>query len=237
MRYMRYFIMVLLLLLLPINRGTSALTINIGFSTEALSADERNILLSNIKISMLSIEPPKKAVECFDVNESGLIAIGSNTYDNKIISIYTSNGIFQYGYSFKCSGKFGVEWSKDCLIIYLVRSDVAIVVDSMGEVKDVLKIQNTIENNSYWNHFVFSTKRNNIDTVYTLRNDMGFFNIFASSYSQVVATKTNGEEVIIYDVNQDQFLNMLLIFIVVIVFILIVIFYLIRLLIRTKYNI
>lgn len=65
----------------------------------------------------------------------------------------------------------------------------------------------------------FSTKREIGDTEYFLKNDMGIFNLFASSYSQLIVTNKNGEESIIYDVNSTHFSNVALAVAVVTMFI------------------
>ena len=204
MKYIRRFSTALLLLILLITGEIEAFAMNTGFSTEELSEDQRNIFLKNIHLSMLADEPSKKAIECFDVNENGAIAIGCSASDNKTVCIYTSDGNFQYGYSFECSGSFGIEMDKNNLIIYFVRSDIAIAIDPTGEVESILKIQSTSENNSYWNDSVFSTIRKVGDTEYRLKNDMGILNIVASSYSQLIVVNSAGEETILYDVNSSQ---------------------------------
>lgn len=219
MSYIRKFFTIMLLLLLLIIGGVEVLAMNTGFSTELLPEDNMNTLLKNINISIFTDEPPKKAITCFDVNEDGVIAIGCSNSENKTVCIYTSDGVFQYGYSFKYSGNFGIELDKSVLNIYLVRSDVAISVNSVGEVESILKIKNTSENNSYWNNCVFSTSRRIGNTEYVLENDMGILNLFASSYSQLIITNKNGERIIIYDVNSAQFSNMIIVVSLVIVFI------------------
>lgn len=222
MRCIRYIFTIILLLLLLVIGGVEVLAMNTGFSTELLPEDDINRLLKNVNISMLADEPPKKTIECFAVNEDGVIAIGCSSSENKTVCIYTSDGVFQYGYSFKCSGNFGIELDKSVLNIYLIRSDIAIAVNSVGKVESVLKIQNTSENNSYWNDCVFSTRRKIGDTEYFLENDMGILNLFASSYSQLITTNKSGEENIIYDVNSAQFSNMVVV-VGVIVFICLVV--------------
>lgn len=219
MKRIRCIFTIILLLLILVTEGAEVVAVNTGFSTESLSEDDTNTLLKNVNISMLADEPSKKAIECFDVNEDGLIAIGCSSSENKTVCIYTSDGIFQYGYSFKCSGNFGIELDKSVLNIYLVRSDIAIAVNSAGEIESTLKIQNTSKNNSYWNDCVFSTRRKIGSTEYFLENDMGILNLFASSYSQLITTNTNGEESIIYDVNSAQFSKMVVNVGAVIVFI------------------
>ncbi len=215
MRYIRYSLTTLFLLIWLINSGIDVLAMNTGFSTETLPKQDIEIFLNNINIFLLTDEPDKKAIECFDVKEDKTIAIGYSSSDNKTISIYTDEGLFKYGYSFRCSGNFGIEWDNDELIIYFVRSDIALSVNALSEVKGIQKILNTTENNSYWNHNVFSPKRYVDGTEYTLKNDMGILNIFASSYSQLVTKNVNGKETIIYDVNTSQISSIIVIFIIV----------------------
>ncbi|MBE6686110.1 MAG: hypothetical protein E7591_02650 [Ruminococcaceae bacterium] len=236
MKLIRHIFTIILTLLLLVFGGVEVLAMNTGFSTESLPEDDMNTLLKNVNISMLTDEPPKKTIECFAVNEDGVIAIGCNSSENKVVCIYTSDGVFQYGYSFKCSGNFGIEFDKSVLNIYLVRSDIAIAVNSVGEVESILKIQNTSENNSYWNDCVFSTRRKIGDTEYFLKNDMGILNVFASSYSQLIITNKYGEESIIYDVNSAQFSNMVVVVGGVIVFICLVVAVVIWQFIKLKRN-
>ncbi|MDD7635688.1 MAG: hypothetical protein PUJ55_01975 [Clostridiales bacterium] len=219
MRYIRCIFSVLLLLFLLTNGGLEVFAINIGFSTEPLPEDDIDTFLENVNISMLADEPEKKAIACFDVNENGEIVIGSRDSDNKTVCVYTSDGDFQYGYSFECSGSFGIELDKNILYIYFVRNDVAIAVNPMGEVESIRKIQDTSENNSYWNNSVLLTRRKVGDNEYILTNNMSVLNVFASTYSQLVTINKNGEESVIYDVGSTQFPNMVAIFIGAIVFI------------------
>ena len=108
----RYIFTIILTLLLLVFGGVEVLAMKTGFSTELLPEDDINTLLKNVNISMLADEPPKKTIECFAVNEDGMIAIGCSSSENKMVCIYTSDGVFQYGYSFKCNGNFGIELDK-----------------------------------------------------------------------------------------------------------------------------
>lgn len=236
MRCIRYIFTIILLLFLLVIGEIESSAMNTGFSTELLSEDHKNTLLKNVNLSMLAHEPPKKAIECFDVNEDGVIAIGWSSSENKTVCIYTRDGVFQYGYSFKCSGKFGIELDKSVLNIYLIRSDIAIAVNSVGEVESILKIQNTSENNSYWNDCVFLTRRKIGDTEYFLENDMGILNLFTSSYSQLITINKNSGESIIYDVNSAQFSNMVVVVGGLIVFICLVVTVVIWQFIKLKHN-
>lgn len=173
------------------------------FSTKDLSEETKDIFVSNIDLSSLSDEPKKESVLCFDVNEQGLIAVGQKNIQRKEICVYTSHGEFLYGYTFRCAQSFCVEWDGQNINIFFVRSDVIISVDSNGNILDVKSVQEMIDND-YKNALLHSTKRIVGDTTYLIRNDMGIFNWFAPSFSQIVTIDIMGRESIIYDVNSMQ---------------------------------
>ena len=218
MKNIRYILQSLVILLFMVGAGIDVFAMDTGFTTEPMSKEDIDTFLKNTNITLLSDEPPKKAIDCFDVNDGGLVAIGFGDNSNKKVCIYTNDGIFQYGYSFECSGKFGIELNKNILNIYYVRSDVAVAVNPQGEIESVQSIQNTTKNNSYWNHSVYLNRRKIGKTEYVLQNDMGLLNAFASSYSQLVIIEANGKTRMIYDVNSEQFARMLFSVILVLLF-------------------
>ena len=180
-----------------------------GFETNEMPSEEKNIFVSNVNISSINKEPVKKTITCFDVNGDQLIAIGQNTSDRKTICVYSNEGAFQYGYTFNCSGDFGVEWDEENLNIYFVRSRVVVSVNPQGEVLGAFEVQNTTENNSYVNHLIYSTKRTMNDNEYFIRNNTGLLDLFASSYSLIVVRDCTGVESIIYDVSSMQQASMM----------------------------
>lgn len=180
-----------------------ALAMNTGFDTEPLPPEKRDEILGRLHHYVLTAEPQRKAIRCFDVNDQGWIAVGSEAGEDKIVCVYSNSGDYLYGYRFNTSGSFYVEWDGDCLLIYHVRGDLAVSVDSAGEIRDIARIQDTENNTSYW-YTLYATRRKAGDTLYVIRNDMGLLNIMASSYSQLVKVDANGEETILYDVNAAQ---------------------------------
>lgn len=184
-------------------------TVNTGFKTDQLPNEEKNMFIANINVLSIDEDPVKKPITCIDVNSNRLIAIGQNTSDRKIICIYSNEGVFQYGYTFNCNGDFGVEWDEENLNIYFVRSSVIVSVTPRGEVLDVFEVPNTIENNSYVNHYIRSTRKTIGDTEYVVGNNLGILNLFAPSYSQIVAKDSAGAESVIYDVGSMQLSNMI----------------------------
>ena len=211
-----------------------AFAMNTEFSINEMESEDQKNFLSNIDLHFVDVEPQKHAITCFDVNDKGLLAVGVNTLTKKYISVYGSDGTFQYGYTFNCNGSFGVEWDDTNLIIYFVRSDVAALFDSNGTNIELGRIENTIDNNSYWNHFVFSAQRYIGEDQYIMRNDMGILNAFAFSYSQVAKIDSIGNVAILYDASSAYMKQIVMLIIASILFIVIVISVVIRRFIKIK---
>lgn len=227
MRNRQYLCIILLVLAIIFNEKNKVLAMDTGFSTVPLDAATIGTVLENICIVPLSDEPSKAAIKCFAVDEDGSVAIGSNNSENRIVCVYSSKGEFQYGFRFKCSGSFGVGLSQNTLSIYLVRSDIAISISPEGKVNEILKIEDTLENNDYWNNHVFSNKKVVSDAEYILENSAGVFDVFASSYSQLIVTDESGITSIIYDSNEAQLSHIIIIggFILVFTCIAVIVFY------------
>lgn len=195
--------------------GMRAEAMHTGFQTDLLSDEKQNRFISNIDIELIGKEPSKKTIQCFDVNNNHLIAIGHGGTERKAVCVYSDDGIFQYGYTFNCSGDFGVEWDEENLNIYFVRSDVIVSVAPNGEVLDVLEVKNTVDNNSYVNHFMHSTKRSVGETEYVIDNYPRILNLVTASYSQLIVKDENGTEITVYDAGSMQLFNVIITAVVV----------------------
>lgn len=204
MKDYRTFLIIVLGIVLLFNGNQAVLAKSNGFSVKELSAERQEKILGRIHIFMSTIRPQKAAIECFDVNPDGRIAIGSSDSEEKTIGIYSAEGVFLYAYKFDTYGNFGLEWENDNIIIYFVRSDLAVTVNASGEVERILEIEDTTENNDYWNHVVWSTKKVVGSNQYVIKNDMGILNFIQSSYSQLIMIDSEGKETLIYDVNSEQ---------------------------------
>lgn len=181
-----------------------------GFDVEPLTVTESKKIISSITFERFNVEPTNDSIECFDVNENGEIAIGSESHSSKIISIYSTDGVFLYALEFETEGGFGLEWQDNGLNVYFVRGAIGINIDPQGNILDVFAIKDTMENNSYWNNVVFSSTRNVNGTVYKIDNDLGIFNFVQSSYSRLVKISPNGEKIVLYDVGNSQLFYTLL---------------------------
>lgn len=133
-----------------------------------------------------------------------MIAIGQSKGEQKAVCIYSQDGSFLYGYAFRYSGAFGIEWDGNNINIYHVRSDLIVTVDRDGNTLEIVRVEDTFENNSYSNYLLHSDERSTDHARYYTRNNMGVLNLFAFSHSQVVMEGPDGEETIIYDVNEMQ---------------------------------
>ena len=215
MKHKKLLLSLFIILSLIFNEAVIVSAMNTGFSTNEMSTENQQIFLSNIKLSPIREEPKKGAITCFDVSNSGFIAVGFSDFGNKYISVYNSAGEFQYGYVFHANQSFGVQWDGTNILVYFVRSDVAALFDPTGTNIELRVIGNTPENNSYWTHSVFAKTRALNNHTYTVRNDLGLFNLFASSYSQLVKTDSTGDATVLYDVTSSQLTKVLAISIAV----------------------
>lgn len=220
----------IIIIILALNSNVNIIAMTTGFATEELDFKKQQMFLSNVDISLLDSDADirSKFIVCFDVNENGLIALGFADSTNKSVCVYSSDFTFKYGYSFNSSGSFGIEWDKNNLIIYFVRSDVAASFDERGICTEIKSIRNTSENVSYWNNTVFSKKRQVGDDQYIIKNDMGIFSYFGSSYSQLIKIDENGEEIILYDVSDAKIVRTIIAFLAVIILLVIAILTIIK---------
>ncbi len=226
MKYLRCVLTILLTFVILLTCILQISAIDTGFATEEMPQDTRENFLKNIAVTLITEEPQKKAFECFAVNEEGLVALGRDVsaFSTKsMICVYTSEGDFLYGYEFNCSGSFSLEFSGDTVIIYFVRSAAVVSVDSRGNIAGAAAVPYTRENNSYANSLGRSV-RSVGDTQYRIKNDIGILGLFAVSYGQVAVTEAGGEERIIYDVNDAQFIKAILIILFVLLLLCVVVF-------------
>ncbi len=189
-----------------------------GFSTETLSRQDEDRIRSNVEIVPLEAPPRKSAIQCFDVNREGMLAVGTGNGERKTIAVYDPDGMYQYGFTYRVSGDFGLQWEGENIVIYSVRGDLAFIVNPHGELEEIQEIQNTPENNAYWHHVVFAKERRAGDCLYRLENHMGVLNLFASSYSQLVCVHSDGSKQVLYDVSAEQLTKAVFVMLLIILF-------------------
>ncbi len=213
MRAKCFIIFTVIVILLIATPYTNASAMKTGFDIEPISSENAKKIFDNINLKYENEEAYHHSIDCFDVSGSGLIAVGIDEDIEKHINIYNSDGIFQYGYSFKDSGTYGIEFDNDNLIIYFVRGDDACLIDEEGNLIEMCTIANTAENNRYWQQNVFAKSRNVGSDKYVLSKVM----IFYPSYSKLTKISSDGTESVMIDVSADSFIYMIIVIFIAII--------------------
>ncbi len=215
MKIKKLLIFIFMVGLLVCISSISAFAMHTGFETEELSQEEKDTVLENLSFTLLSEEPKPNTIECLDVHEDGRIATGTSGTSTRTISVYSPEGTFLYGYLWEDVQSFGIAWDGDNMLVYLVRSSLAVSVSPNGEILELLDIKDSMENDKYWRKVVFATERKVADKQYNLQNNMGIFNFFASSYAQLVETDADGTTKMLYDINTAYTIKIAVIFVFV----------------------
>ena len=163
----------------------------VGFETRAYKGT------LNFELRLLEKEPEQFAVECMSVSEEKVIALCTSKGQDKYVCLYDESGTFLRAYCFEDSGTFGTGWDEGFLVIYLVRSDLAVTVDKAGKIVRVDQIENSVENSIYMKNTVFASTLQAGGNTYTLSNHMGILNLFASKYSRLTKTDSSGASTIL----------------------------------------
>lgn len=199
-------------------------TTNYEFETTALSENEVNQIWQNINLrkssdlkSLDSIELP---IVSFDVSKDGIILLGFillGFKENKI-AISNSNNVLTL-FEFDNDGSFYVQWNDGNILLMLVRGSIVIEFSQDGQLINMVKTDDSsVKNNSLWNQIAKRKSVNIGQASYYVKNDMGMFNFLASSYSQLITEDSQGNQTILYDVNNTQMTKTIVAFFAVIVF-------------------
>ena len=183
----------------------SALPLDIGFSTTKLSAEERNRFLGSINFESTNKEPDWESISCFDVSDSGYIAIvGESKNGHNSISVYDKDGKFAYGYTLDCSGRFGVGWNGDNIAVYFVREDIAATFDRNANNITCDEIPDTTANSSYWsNEVLYKTRRVKNGVRYEMKNTGKVASAISPSYAVFEMTEPDDTVHVIFDNSKD----------------------------------
>lgn len=172
--------------------------INTGFMIESFPSEDKEHFFSSIDLLLLKEEPAKRPIVCFDVNENNLIAIGQNESIRKIICVYSPDGIFLYGYSFRTMGTFEIEWDKENLNIHFVRGSTIISISPEGEILEIFSTLDNKENFLYSKEYCYANEKLIGDTKYCITNNVKVLDWIGTSYFQVISKDSSGSENIIY---------------------------------------
>lgn len=209
----RFLLVIAILLVFVLGSSITAFAMNTGFETESTSAGKVKELQADIRL--ITKEPKQETFSCFSVNENGMIAIAfRKMHDTIKVRVYDKNGNFQYGYNTDFQQGVDIEWDGNNLLLYLSRSSYAISVNEKGEVQEVRRILDTMDNNSYM--YDLAKSQYDIDTDrYTAKGPLGVVSELTESYSQIVVTDAEGKETVIYNASSNWIKSALIIILVI----------------------
>ncbi len=209
------------------NGMISASALNTGFSVADMSKEEQEKIEGNMQLKLITSEPTKYPVACFDVREDGMLVIGSDSgIDKKTICVY-NQGEFQYGYTFTSAGDFYVEWDGDLINLCTVRSGLVISIDANGQILQMSEIEDTYANTLYW-YDVGANEKSVQGQTYAIQNDLGILNLFAINYSQLTSTNADGQTTVLYDARTIVFVQSLIVTALTLILVVATVIFLIR---------
>lgn len=160
-------------------------------------------------IVYLTEEPRKKRVECLDINNQGFVALGlrdTNT-NTAYVSIYSSEGVFQFSYQFKTAGTFYIELLDDRVNIFHVRGRGLISIPfDRSECERRKVLYNEKENDAYI-RFLSSPEKKLDGTVYRIESG---FPVLRNrvNLSRLLIVSPTGEGITVYDETKFLFFRM-----------------------------
>lgn len=200
MKRMLKFTIVLVLLFVWTAQGTFAIkAFQSEVDTEPISQEEERQFRRNWQVKVIREEPEKMPIDCFAVSENERIAVGSENSEEKTVCIYTPEGVFQYGYKFKSSGTFFLAWDGNNILVYLVRSDYIVSLDSDGQIVTLCKFSDTSENRKYYREVFCSNQYTVNDKVYKLTSQKKLLSIFTDSYDLITVVDAQGDSTVVYE--------------------------------------
>lgn len=196
-------LLLFVILMILLSFGTvQTVAMDTGFPTQEWTGESVNTFFKNIELSYLTEEPKKDAIFCFDVSDEGLVAIGQeNSSLQKNICVYSTDGVFQYGYSFKPIGSYLIEWGGEYLNIYFFRGGALISLDAHGNVIEFFDVPHDYEVSKYLNEHLYAQERTVNGTKYELQKDGVIDNV--APYSRLVITTSSGDVTMWYDVSTE----------------------------------
>lgn len=187
----------IVVLLLSVVLFASMCLITFATSLELIPLDDDVIerVKNNINIKTTKNPINSQAIQCFDVSESGIIALGFSG----IVCIYDENFEFCYSHEFENDGSYYIQWVGGNLAIYRVRSSIYLIINSDSEIIEYYDVLDTPENNEYLRNNVYSNSRKIDGNVFVIR-DAGL-TYFSPGCSQFVKVDADGNQTVLYDVS------------------------------------
>lgn len=188
----------------------------VDFETGVVSEEEKTEIIEEIKLQLLSDINGVSAIRGFDVHTNGNYALAFKENGRSNVYVYDADGVFLYGYTFRSSGDYAIQFREDLLEIYFVRGDVIAVYDPAGNCVDVQNVISTGENHTNARELLDRTDKAVDGKTYRLERNWDF----GDSYSRFVAVDEYGERTVLLDVSAENGIRQVaLVFYPVIIFV------------------
>lgn len=193
----------LLFLLLPSHTLAEA-----SLSLTDLPQEKQRNFLQNASLVATQADYADLGIVCFDVRSDGMVALGFNLPSGgRYAAVLDADGVFQYGYVFRCTGSFLLDWEEDGLGIIWVRASTRAVFDEAGSCLSIAAFNIDHAANRYINA-LYAPVRRTAEAVYELETDWPLALIPA----RLVRTDTQGTAVVLHDTSAASMLGALLVY-------------------------
>lgn len=196
------FIFMLLTVLLPCFAAPAKALL----STQPVGEERTERFISSRNVTFLREEPAAQGIQCFAISPNGSLAlgIGDQSLGVGTVSVYDRNFTFLYGYTFELGEGYGLDFDGENLVVYFCRSQLSAILSDDGRCLGLGEIENTQENDSYWNDTVCATERKCNGCTYRLGSHLGLLRPFLLYYSDLTKTDADGNVTVLYRVSEAK---------------------------------
>lgn len=175
-------------------------------STEPVGEEKIDRFISSRNVTLLREEPPAQGIQCFAISTNGSLALGIGNHSTGVrtVLVYDQSFTFMYGYTFEHDGGYGLDFDGENLVVYLRRSLLEVVLSDDGRCLGLGDIEDTPENDFYWNHTVCATEKEWNGCTYSLGSHLGPLRPFLFYYSELTRMDAGGNITVLYRVSEAK---------------------------------
>ena len=193
----------LLLLMLPLHTLAEP-----ALPLTDMPLEEQQSFLKNVSVKSAQEDYAGIGIVCFDVRSDGMVALGFNLPSGgRYAAVLDAEGVFQYGYTFRCTGSFQLDWTDEGLGIIWVRSSVRAVFDEAGNCLSIAEFDFDGVMNDHMNALGQPVRRT-AEAAYTLETDWPLAVVSA----RLVRTDMQGTAVVLHDASVSSMLSAMLVY-------------------------
>lgn len=204
--YKKSIFLFLLVLLICSSFASTVSAVAQTIKTFPIDDTDKAAIISKANIQPIETASIMNGITCFDVSNSGEIAIGIDWASNSVIYVYDSSGVFQYGFSFYVDGDYGIAYCDNLLGIYCIRGDTIMLCDNSGTCLDVRTLSS--DNRGYWQakKILNRVSKEMGGKKYVLERDLEI----GDSYSRLVKIDEQGNRTVLYDATPEHNIGQIL---------------------------